>query len=44
VFVQEVYTALKGNSLLIAQQVVTKIEPELIKFGQRIFCSAVSKQ
>jgi hypothetical protein len=41
VFVQEVYTALRGNSLFTAQQVVTKIDHKLIKFGQRIFCSAV---
>jgi hypothetical protein len=44
IFVQEMYTALRGNSLLTAQQVVTKIEPELIKFGQRVFCNAVPEE
>jgi hypothetical protein len=40
-YIQELYTALKSNPFLTAGAIVKKIEPALVKFGQKVFCAAV---
>jgi hypothetical protein len=40
IFIQEIYTALKATPSLTAEKLVAKIEPELKRFGQKVFCSS----
>jgi hypothetical protein len=44
IFVQELYTALKSTPAMTARQVVAKIEPELRRFGLKVFCSSQPKE
>jgi hypothetical protein len=44
IFVQEVYTALKGTPSMTADKLVAKIEGELRRFGLKVFCSSHPKE